>query len=78
VLDVFYDLDLLRQRSRQILGRSCWLLSKGQGFVGAKPVTEIEADAETQSAWLKQAQPLLSKISLGGSNCAQIVSGEPG
>ena len=36
-LDVMWDADLLRQRSRRLLARACWLYSKGSAFVTQKP-----------------------------------------
>ncbi|MGC4024076.1 MAG: hypothetical protein QM744_02215 [Mesorhizobium sp.] len=69
VLDVFYDADLLRQRSRKLLGRACWLLSKGNAFVSAAPDATIEADALNQKAWLEQAKPALSKVKVGQQSC---------
>jgi len=74
VLDVFYDADLLRQRSRKLLGRACWLLSKGNAFVAAKPETAIETDAQNQKAWLEQAKPVLSKAQVGQRNCYDLLA----
>lgn len=74
VLDVFYDADLLRQRSRKLLGRACWLLSKGNPFVSATPVTAIETDAPDQKAWLEQAMPVLSKVKAGQRSCYDLLA----
>lgn len=74
VLDVFYDADLLRQRSRRLLARNCWLLSKGNGFVLARPEPAIETDTPTQQAWLEQAKPVLSKVKVGQRNCYELLA----
>lgn len=44
VLDILYDADLLRYRSRRLLGRACWFFSKGHAFLASHPVDAIEAD----------------------------------
>ncbi|RFC68026.1 MULTISPECIES: hypothetical protein [Mesorhizobium] len=74
VLDVFYDADLLRQRSRKLLGRACWLLSKGNAFVSSKPEAAIETDAPNQKAWLEQAMPVLSKVKVGQRSCYDLLA----
>ena len=73
VLDVFYDLDLLRQRSRRVLGRACWLLSNGHGFVHLKPADELEVNTKTQEEWLGRAKGFLSKFKAGNSNCYELL-----
>ncbi|MCO5065584.1 MAG: hypothetical protein M9924_14380 [Rhizobiaceae bacterium] len=74
VLDVFYDADLLRRRSRKLLARACWLLSKGNGFIAARPEAALETDAATQQAWLRQAEPTLSQIRIGDRTCYQLLA----
>jgi len=74
VLDVFYDADLLRQRSRKLLARACWLLSKGNAFVAATPEGRIETDAPNQHAWLEQAKPVLSQVKAGQRSCYDLLA----
>ncbi|MDW6025864.1 hypothetical protein SAZ10_29295 [Mesorhizobium sp. BAC0120] len=69
VLDVLWDADLLRQRSRRFLGRACWLFSKGQDFIALKPADQIEADARSHQEWLDRSEPVLSQVKSGSSNC---------
>jgi hypothetical protein len=73
VLDIFWDADLLRQRSRRFLGRACWLFSNGQGFVALKPVDQIEADARSHQEWLDRSEPLLSQVKSGSSDCFSLL-----
>ncbi|MDX8512646.1 hypothetical protein [Mesorhizobium captivum] len=69
VLDIFYDADLLRLRSRQFLGRACWLFGQGRGFVKLAPVDAIEADARSHQEWIERAKPVLAQSKSGSSDC---------
>ncbi|TRC77452.1 hypothetical protein FJV83_27960 [Mesorhizobium sp. WSM4307] len=73
VLDIFYDADLLRQRSRQHLARACWLFSQGRGFIGAAPVNAIEADARSHQEWLDGSKPVLSQAKSGSGDCFKLL-----
>ncbi len=78
VLDIYYDTDLLRQRSRRMLARMCWLLSNGPIFVRLKPVEAIEQDGPSQQDWLARAAPTLSRLSVGSQNCFKMLGKGPG
>lgn len=73
VLDIFYDVDLLRQRSRRHLARACWLFSQGRGFVGAAPVTAIEADARSQQEWIERSKSSLTQAKSGSGDCFKLL-----
>jgi hypothetical protein len=73
VLDIFYDADLLRQRSRRQLGRACWLFSKGKGFVTVAPADEIEADARSQQEWIERSKPVLAQSKSGSDDCSKLM-----
>ncbi|MER8366493.1 hypothetical protein [Mesorhizobium sp. M1348] len=73
VLDVFYDADLLRQRSRRFLGRACWLFSKGRGFVKLAPANEIEADARSHQEWIDRSKPFLTQAASGSGDCFKLL-----
>jgi hypothetical protein len=73
VLDILYDADLLRRRSRQLLGRSCWLFSKGPGFVGLKPVAEIEAETESHQEWVDGSARFLAQVKSGSGDCFKLL-----
>ncbi|MDX8447907.1 hypothetical protein [Mesorhizobium captivum] len=73
VLDIFYDADLLRLRSRQFLGRACWLFGKGKSFVSAAPVDAIEADATSQQEWIERSKPVLTQVKSGSSDCFKLL-----
>ncbi|WP_269930422.1 hypothetical protein [Aminobacter sp. HY435] len=73
VLDIFYDADLLRQRSRKVLGRACWFYSKGLDFVALRPVAAIEADAKSQQDWLAMARPVLERSKSGNGDCYKLL-----
>ncbi|MDI7860611.1 hypothetical protein MRS76_01460 [Rhizobiaceae bacterium n13] len=77
VLDIFYDADLLRQRARSLLGRTCWLFSHGHGFPALKPAEAIEADAGSHREWLEQARPLLTRLKSGSGDCYTLLRAEP-
>ena len=73
VLDVMWDADLLRQRSRRLLARACWLYSKGTAFVAQKPATAIEANPISHQEWLDTAQPFLAGLKSGTGNCNDLL-----
>lgn len=77
VLDVFYDADLLRQRSRRLLGRACWFFSKGPGFVALEPRDEIEADTKTQQEWIDRSRQLLEQAKSGNGDCFKLLHYSP-
>ncbi|MER8958312.1 MULTISPECIES: hypothetical protein [unclassified Mesorhizobium] len=77
VLDVFYDADLLRQRSRRFLGRACWLFSNGRGFVKLAPANEIEADARSHQEWLDRSKPFLTQLKSGSGDCFKLLQFGP-
>ncbi|TGP57317.1 hypothetical protein EN873_04320 [bacterium M00.F.Ca.ET.230.01.1.1] len=78
VLDILYDADLLRQRSRRFLGRACWLFSKGRGFVALPPTDAIEADAKSQQEWIDRSKPVLTQSKSGSSDCFKLLRyGQP-
>ena len=73
VLDILYDADLLRQRSRRFLGRACWLFSKGKSFVTFAPADEIEADARSHEEWIERSKPLLTQSKSGSGDCFKLL-----
>ncbi|TIU63623.1 MAG: hypothetical protein E5W25_24315, partial [Mesorhizobium sp.] len=73
VLDILYDADLLRQRSRRFLARACWLFSKGRGFVTLAPAEQIEADAGSQQEWIERSKPLLTQSKSGSGDCFKLL-----
>jgi len=73
VLDILYDADLLRQRSRRFLARACWLFSKGKSFVTTAPANEIEADARSHEEWIERSKPLLTQTKSGSGDCFKLL-----
>jgi hypothetical protein len=77
VLDILYDADLLRDRSRRILGRACWLLSGGQGFVGLQAIDEIEADYNSHGEWLDHAKRVYGGVVANKEDCFKLLFSRP-
>ncbi len=77
VLDVLYDMELLRQSGRRLLARTCLMLAEGSGFTQMKPVYMIEADQPTHKAWLDKVQPLLKQHAIGSQNCFDVLGYTP-
>lgn len=77
VLDIFYDADLLRWRSRRFLARACWLFSNGRGFVKLAPVEAIEADARSHQEWIDRAKPVLTQMTSGSGDCFKLLQFGP-
>lgn len=78
VLDIFYDIDLLRQSGRRLLARTCVMLSAGSGFTQMKPIDAIETDASTHAAWIAKARPELERRNVGSQNCFALLDYKPG
>lgn len=77
VLDIFYDADLLRQRSRRLLARACWLFSNGRSFVTLRPVNEIEAGAKSHQEWINRSKPFLTQLASGSGDCFKLLQYRP-
>jgi hypothetical protein len=77
VLDIFYDADLLRHRSRRLLGRACWFFSTGAGFVALDPIDEIEADYTSHKEWLDRARPIYARSISGSGDCFRMLRYQP-
>jgi hypothetical protein len=77
VLDILWDADLLRQRSRRFLGRACWLFSNGRGFVKLAPVDEIEADANSHQEWIDRSEHFLTQLTSGSGDCFKLLRYSP-
>ena len=74
VLDVLYDLDLLRDRSRRVFARACWFVSQGRDFVSLHPLEAIRQRYKSHQEWIEQARLLISPYSVGGENCFAMLS----
>ena len=74
VLDVLYDLDLLRDRSRRALARACWFISHDRSFVLLHPIEEIRRRYPSHIEWIEQARRFISAFSVGGENCFDMLS----
>ena len=74
VLDVLYDLDLLRDRSRRVLARGCWFVSQGRDFVSLHPLEAIRQRYKSHQEWIDQARQLFSPYTVGGENCFDMLS----
>lgn len=76
VLDVLYDLDLLRDRSRRVVARACWFVSQGRDFVSLHPMDEVRRRYRSHAEWIEQARIHISPYSVGGINCFDMLSYE--
>jgi hypothetical protein len=74
VLDVLYDLDLLRDRSRRALARACWFISHDRDFVRLHPIEEIRRRYPSHIERIEQARRFISRFSVGGENCFDMLS----
>jgi hypothetical protein len=74
VLDILYDLNLIRDRSRRAFARACWFVSKGRDFVSLHPIDEIRQRYTSHQEWIEQARRFLSSYSVGGKNCFDMLS----
>ena len=74
VLDILYDLNLIRDRSRRAFARACWFVSQGREFVSLHPIEAIRARYKSHQEWIEQARILISPYSVGGGNCFDMLS----
>ena len=74
VLDILYDLDLIRDRSRRVLARACWFVSQGRDFVSLHPIEAIRQRYKSHLEWIEQARLHISPYSVGGENCFDMLS----
>lgn len=73
VADIFYDMDLLRDRGRRLIGRGCWLVSAGHDFILLKAIPELEADYDSHADWIDHARRHLDDRSVGGRSCFEML-----
>jgi hypothetical protein len=73
MLDIFYDADLLRHRSRQLLGRACWFFATGPEFLALRPIDELEAEYASHKEWLDHAARIYAASAAGQEDCFKIL-----
>lgn len=74
VLDILYDIDLLRDRSRRLLGRGCWFLSHGPEFIKLGPIPTLDKRYASHQEWLDEAKKHLSDFSVPIGDCYSVLS----
>jgi hypothetical protein len=77
LLDILYDAELLRDRSRRMLGRACWFLNSGRDFVALHSIEEIEAEYKSHQEWLGHAKRIYAGIVAGDENCFELLRYRP-
>ena len=77
VLDVLYDMDLLRDRARRLVGRACWFLSEGSEFLSLKAIQAFEDDYKSHREWIDQAEKFLTSREIGGGDCFAMLRYDP-
>lgn len=76
-LDILWDYAWVRDRSRRLVGRACWLLSHGPDFISARPM-HTEAQADEHHEWLQRAREAYGQVSAAGEDCyAMLKAPEP-
>jgi hypothetical protein len=77
VLDILYDIELLRQSGRRLLARTCLMLAEGPDFRQMKTVHAIETDQMTHKDWLESVKPILEEHGVGSQNCFEVLGYTP-
>jgi hypothetical protein len=72
-LDILYDLDLLRDRSRRAFARACWLVSQGSIFSSLRPIEPLSRTYGSHQEWVRQAKQTLSPYRVGKENCFDLL-----
>jgi hypothetical protein len=76
--DLFYDMNLLRDRARRAVGRACWFLTTGPQFIQLTPLDDMEADYSTHYEWLEHAHRAYTQLGAGRENCFTLLHARAG
>jgi len=77
VLDILYDADLLRQRSRRFSAERAGSSAMARSFVSLEPAAEVEADAKSHQEWIDRSKRLLTQSSSGSGDCFKLLRYSP-
>lgn len=77
VADIFYDMDVLRDRGRRLIGRGCRLVSAGHDFMALKAIPELEANYDSHAAWIDRVEKHLNDYFVGGRSCFEMLRYSP-
>jgi hypothetical protein len=77
VRDILYDMDVVRDRGRRLIGKGCRFVSAGQNFLKLTAIPELEANYNGHDAWIEQAEKHLAGLSAGRQSCFDMLRFAP-
>jgi hypothetical protein len=77
VEDILYDMDVVRDRGRRLIGKGCRFVSAGKDFLKVTAIPEIEANYDSHDAWIEHAEKLLAGVSAGRKSCFEMLRYAP-
>jgi hypothetical protein len=72
-LDILYDLDLLRDRSRRAFARACWLVSQGSILASLRPIEPLSKSYGSHQEWIRHAKQVLAPYRVGNESCFDLL-----
>jgi hypothetical protein len=77
VRDILYDMDVVRDRGRRLIGRGCRFVSAGPDFLKLTAIPELEANYPGHDLWIEQAEKHLADVSAGKKSCFEMLRYAP-
>ena len=77
VKDILYDMDVVRDRGRRLIGKGCRFVSAGQGFLKLSAIPELEANYESHDEWIGHAERFLTSYTAGRKSCFEMLRFAP-
>ncbi len=77
VREILYDMDVVRDRGRRLIGKGCRFVSAGQEFLMLPAIPQIEANYESHDKWLEQAETFLAGFTAGKKSCFEMLRFAP-
>lgn len=71
--EILYDMDVIRDRGRRLIGKGCRFVSAGQDFLKLAAIPELEANYDSHAEWMGHAERLLAGFSAGRKTCYEML-----
>lgn len=75
--DILYDMDVVRDRGRRLVGKGCRFVSAGRDFLKLTAIPELEDNYNSHDEWIGHAERLLSGFSAGRKTCFEMLRYAP-
>jgi len=75
--EILYDMDVVRDRGRRLVGKGCRFVSAGRNFLKLKAIPELEANYSSHDEWIGHAETFLAGFSAGKKTCFEMLRYAP-